>query len=51
MVIQVLTDFQLKITITGEATVKNFILDTIVPIFAQVLVQIVSKLAKFERML
>ena len=43
MVIQVLTEFQLKIT-------KKVILDKIWPIFGPSLVQIVPKIPKFEKM-
>ena len=50
MIIQVLTDFQLKIIIIGEAIAKVVILDQIWPIFGLFLVQIVSKISKFERM-
>ena len=50
MVIQVLTDFQLEIIIIGEAITKMAILDQIWPIFGQFVVQIVSKIAKFEIM-
>ena len=50
MVLQVLTDFQLAITIISEAIAKMDILDQIWPIFGPFLVKIVSKIAKFERM-
>ena len=39
MVIQVLTEFQLKITMIGEAIAKKVILDQILPIFGPSLVQ------------
>ena len=47
MVIQVLTEFKLKITMVGEGIVKNVILDQILPIFGPSLVQIVPKKPKF----
>ena len=49
MEIQVLAKFQLKITLIGEAVAKNVILPQIWPIFRPSLAQIVSKIAKFER--
>ena len=48
MEIQVMTEFQLKITLIGEAIVKKVILPQIWPVFRPYLVQIVSKIAKFE---
>ena len=51
MVIQVLTKFHLKIIIIGRAIAKMVILDQIWPIFGEFLVQILSEIAKFERML
>ena len=50
MEIQVLTEFQLKIIMIGEAIAKNVILDQIWPIFGPSLVQIVPKIPKFEKM-
>ena len=49
MEIQVLTEFQLKITIIGEATSENLILAKIGHIFRPSLAQILSKIANFER--
>ena len=49
MVIQVLTKFQLKITMIGEAIAKNVILNQIWPIFGPSLVQIVPKIPEFEK--
>ena len=48
MVIQVLPEFQLKITMIGEAIAKKVILPQIWPIFRPSLAQIISKIAKFE---
>ena len=48
MEIQVLTKFQLKITLIGDAVAKKVILPQMWPIFRPSLVQIVSKIAKFE---
>ena len=48
MVIQVLTEFQLKITMIAEAIPNNVILDQIWPIFGPSLVQIVPKIHEFE---
>ena len=50
MVVQVLTEFQLKITMVGEVIAKKVILDQIWPIFGPSLVQIVPKITKFENM-
>ena len=47
--IQVLTKLQLKMPMIGEDIAKNVILPQILPIFRPSLVQIVSKIAKFER--
>ena len=44
MVIQVLTKFQLKITMIGEAIAKKVIFNQIWPIFESSLVQIVPKI-------
>ena len=49
IVIQVLANFQLKITLIGEAIAKNIILPKIWPIFRHSLAQILYKIAKFER--
>ena len=48
MVIQVLTEFQLKITIIGEAIAKKVNLPQICPIYGPSLAQILSKIAKSE---
>ena len=48
--IQVLTEFQLKITMIVEAIAKNVIFYQIWPIFGPSLVQIVPKIPKFEQM-
>ena len=45
---QVLTKFQLKITMIGEAIAKNVILDQIWRIFGPNMLQIVPKITKFE---
>ena len=50
MVIQVLAEFQLKITIISEAIAKKVILDQMWPIFGLSFVQIVPKIPKFEQM-
>ena len=47
MVMQVLTEFQLNITMIGEAIAKKVILDQIWPIFGPSLVQIVSRISQF----
>ena len=49
MEIQVLAELQLKITIIGEGIAKKVILPQIWPRFRPSLLQIVSKIAKFER--
>ena len=49
MKIQVLTEFQLKMTMVGEGISKKIILPKIWPIFGPPLAQIMSKIAKFER--
>ena len=49
MEIQVLTEFQLKITLNGEAIAKKVTVPQIWPIFRPSLAQIVSKIAKFVR--
>ena len=49
MVIQVLTEFQLNITMIGEAITKKVILHQILPIFGPSLVQIVPKISEFEK--
>ena len=49
MEIQVLTKFQLKITLIGEDVSKKVICPKIWAIFIFSLAQIVSKVAKFER--
>ena len=49
MVIQVMTEFQLQITVICEAIAKKVILDQIWPIFGPSLVQIVPKIPKFEK--
>ena len=48
MEIQVLTEFQLKITLIDEAISKKVILPQICPVFGPSFAQIVSKIAKFE---
>ena len=48
MEIQVLIEFQLKITLIGEAFTKKVILPQIMTIFTPSLDQIVYKIAKFE---
>ena len=48
MAIQVMTEFQLKITIIGEGIAKKVILDQILPIFGPSLDQIVPEIPKFE---
>ena len=48
MEIQLLTEFQLKITLTGEAIAKKVILPQIWPIYVPFLAQICSKIAQFE---
>ena len=48
MEIQVLTEFQLKITLIGEAITKKVIFPQIMTIFRPSLAQSVSKIAKFE---
>ena len=48
MEIQVLTEFQLKITRIGEAIAKKVILTQIWTIFRPSLAQIMPKIAKFE---
>ena len=50
MVIQVLAEFQLKITMVGEDITKKVILDQIWPIFGPSFVQIVPKIPEFEKM-
>ena len=47
-VIQVLTKFQLKITLIGESIGKNVILPQIWPIYGHSMAQILSKIAQFE---
>ena len=47
---QVLAEFQLKITLIGEAIDNNVILPQIWTIFRHSLAQIVSKIAKFEKL-
>ena len=49
IVIQVLTELQLKITMIGEAITKKVILNQIWPIFGPSLVQIVAKIPEFEK--
>ena len=49
MEIQVLNKFQLKIAIIGEAVAKKVIFTRIWPIFRPSLAQVVSQIAKFER--
>ena len=49
IVIQVLTAFQLKITMIGEVIAKKVIFDKMWPIFGPSLVQIVPKIPKFEK--
>ena len=51
MKIQVLAEFQLKMTLIGDAIAKKVIFAQIWSIFGPSLVQMVSKLDKFERML
>ena len=51
MEIHILTEFHLKMTMIGDDIAKKVILDQIWPIFGPSLVQIVSKIAKFEIML
>ena len=48
MEINILTQFQLKMTLIGEAIAKNVILSPIWTIFRPSLAQIMSKIAKFE---
>ena len=48
MVIQVLTKFQLKTNLIGEAVVKKVILPQICPIYGPSLAQILSKIARSE---
>ena len=48
MEIQVLTEFQLDMTLIGEAIAKKAILQQIWPIFGHSLAKILSKIAKFE---
>ena len=48
MVIQVLTKFQIKMTMVGEAIAKKIMLPQILPIFGHSLAQILSKIDKFE---
>ena len=50
MAMQVLTEFQLKMTMICEAIAKNGILDQIWPIFGPSLVQIMPKIPKFEKL-
>ena len=47
MEIQLLTEFQLKIILIGEAIAKKVILPKIWPIFRPSLAQMLSKIAKF----
>ena len=49
MEIQVLTTFHLKVTLIGEAVANKVTLTKIWPIFRPSLAQIVSRIAKFER--
>ena len=49
MKIQVLAEIDLKMTIIGEAIVKNLIFPTMSPIFGPSFAKILSKIAKFER--
>ena len=49
MEIQVLTKFQLKITLIGESIAKKVILSKILPIFGPSLAQILFIIAKFVR--
>ena len=48
MEIKILTQFQLKMTLIGEAIANNVILLPIWTIFRPSLAKIVSKIAKFE---
>ena len=48
MEINILTQFQLKMTVIGEAIAKNVILSPIWTIFRPSLAQIMSKIGKFE---
>ena len=48
MVIQAATEFQLKITMIGEAIAKKVILPQIWTIYGPSLAQIVSEIAQFE---
>ena len=49
MEIHILTEFHLKITMSGDDISKNVILPKICPIFAPSMAQIFSKIANFER--
>ena len=49
MEIHKLTEFHLKMTMIGDDIAKKVILPQICPIFEPSLVQILSKIAKFER--
>ena len=51
MEIQVLAEFQLKMTMICEGIAKKVIFDKIWPIFGPSLVQIVPKIPEFEKML
>ena len=50
MATQVLTKFQLNMTMIGEAIAKKVILNQIWPIFGPSFVQIVPKISEFDKM-